>query len=320
MAKKLTPGNILGLIGNTPMVRLRHRAEAGAELWAKLEYLNPSGSIKDRPALAIVQEAEAQGKLGPGGAIVEATAGNMGISLAMVAAAKGYRTILVMPENVAAEPRRRLLRFGVEVVLTPAFEAMAGAVAMAQKLVSRNPGYFLARQFDNPANSESHRRTTAQEILTATRGRIDAFVAGIGTGGTITGVGEVLKEKVPGVRIIGVEPAASPLLSHGWAGPHHIPGLGANFVPSVLNRDVIDEVLVVSDGAAQETALRLAGEEGIGAGISAGANVWASRQVAKALGPGKVVVTILPDGADRYTHLAFDGEAATETVSTTRGV
>lgn len=320
MTKKLLRGNILGLIGNTPMARLNNLAVGSAELWVKLEFLNPSGSIKDRIALAMVEEAESKGKLGPGGVIVEATAGNTGISLAMVAAAKGYRAILVMPENTSVEHRRRLLRFGAEVVLSPALDGMAGATALAEKLAHSNPNYFLVRQFENPANPEIHRRTTAREILRAIGNRIDAFVAGIGTGGTITGVGEVLKQEMPKVRIIGVEPAASPLLSQGLSGPHGIPGIGANFVPPLLKREVIDEIIAVPDAVAHETASRLAREEGIWAGISGGANVWASLKVARALGPGNVVVTILPDGGERYWEQAFSGEVSTEATPSTRGV
>lgn len=319
MARKPT-GNILSLIGNTPLVKLSRLAAGGAEVWAKLEYLNPGGSIKDRAALAIVEEAEARGQLERGGAIVEATAGNMGISLAMVAAAKGLRAVLVMPENIGGEQRRALLRFGAELVLSPASDGMAGAIALAEDLARRNPSYFLARQFENPANSHSHQRTTAREILRDTGGRIDAFVAGIGTGGTITGVGEALKHSLPAMRIVGVEPAASPLLSQGWAGPHSIPGLGANFVPPLLKRDIIDEIIVAPDKAALETALRLAREEGLGAGISAGANVWASMKVAQALGPGKVVVTILPDGAERYWNQLVLAEATAGPVHSARGV
>ena len=295
-------------------------AKGGAEVWVKLEFLNPGGSIKDRIALSIVQEAEAQGKLSPGKAIVEATAGNMGISLAVVAIAKGYRCILVMPENTGIEQRRRLLRFGAEVVLSPAIEGMGGAMALAEKLAHNNPGYYLAKQFENPANPEGHRRTTALEILTDTGNKVDAFVAGIGTGGTITGVGEVLKQNLPGVKIVGVEPAASPLLSQGWSGRHRIPGIGTNFVPPLLKRDLIDEIIAVTDTAAQETAMRLAREEGIWAGISGGANVWASLKVAEKLGPGKIVVTVLPDSGERYWNQVFSGEDSSEAQPNMRGV
>ena len=320
MVKKLAQKSLLEAIGNTPLVRLNKLGQGAAEIWVKLEFLNPGGSIKDRSALAIIQDAEARGKLGPGGAVVEASAGNMGISLAMVAAARGYRALLVIPENVAAEQRYRLLRFGAEVVLSPAREGMAGAIAVAEGLARKNAGYLLARQFDNPACCQAHRSTTAGEILKDTGGRVDAFVAGIGTGSTITGVGQGLKQKAPGVRIIGVEPAASPLLSEGKSGPHGIPGIGANFIPPLLDRKILDEIIPVPDAAAQEVALRLSREEGICAGVSGGANVWASMKVAGALGKGKVVVTVLPDGGDRVWNQVLGNEAPAETAGNSRGV
>lgn len=319
IVRKDSSGSILDFIGNTPLARLNKIAKGGAEVWVKLEFLNPSGSIKDRIALSIVQEAETQGKLSPGKAIVEATAGNMGISLAAVATVKGYRCILVMPENTAIEQRRRLLRFGAEVVLSPAIEGMGGAIALAEKLAHNNPDYYLAKQFENSANPQGHCRTTAHEILADTDSRVDAFVAGIGTGGTITGIGEVLKQKLPGVKIIGVEPAASPLLSQGWSGHHRIPGIGTNFVPPLLKRDLIDEIIAVTDTAAQETAMRLARDEGIWAGISGGANVWASLKVAEKLGPGKIIVTVLPDSGERYWNQVFSGEDSSEAQSNMRG-
>lgn len=312
-------GSILDFIGNTPLVKLNRMAKGGAEVRVKLEFLNPGGSIKDRIALSIIQDAEAQRKLSPGKTIVEATAGNMGVSLAVVATVKGYRCILVMPENTALEQRRRLLRFGAEIVLSPAIEGMGGAITLAEKLAHNNPGYYLARQFDNPANIEAHRRTTALEILTDTGGKVDAFVAGIGTGGTITGVGQVLKQKLAGMKIIGVEPASSPLLSSGKSGRHRIPGIGTNFVPPLLKRDLLDEIITVTDTAAQETVLQLAREEGIWAGISGGANVWASLQVAKKLGTGKIVVTVLPDSGERYWNQFFSGEESSETQPNMRG-
>lgn len=320
MVKKLVQKSLLEAIGNTPLVRLNRLGQGAGEIWVKLEFLNPGGSIKDRSALAIVREAEARGKLGPGATIVEATAGNMGISLAMVAAARGYRAVLVIPENVAAEQRYRLLRLGAEVVLSPAREGMAGAMAMVEDMERKNPAYFVARQFENPASCEAHRRTTAAEILKDTGGRVDAFVAGMGTGSTVTGVGQALKEKVAGVRIIGVEPAASPLISQGRSGPHTIPGIGANFIPPLLDRRVLDEVIAVSDAAAQETVLRLSREEGICAGLSGGANVWACMKVAETLGGRKVVVTVLPDGGDRYWNQLLSSEGATETSGNSRGV
>lgn len=307
-----TQRSVLEAIGGTPLAKLNRLARDGADILVKLEFLNPGGSIKDRTALAAIQEAEAQGKLGPDGVVVEATAGNAGVSLAMVAAAKGYRAILVIPENAPAEQRYRLLRFGAEVVLSPAGDGMAGAMALAESLARKNPRYFLVRQFENPSGCEAHRRTTAREILNETGGRIDAFVAGIGTGATITGVGEALKKEIPGVKIVGVEPAASPLLTRGKSGPHRIPGIGANFVPPLLNRRIVDEVIAVADSEAQEMAQRLAREEGICAGLSGGANVWASMKVAAVLGAGKVVVTVLPDGGERYLNQAPGGEGSAE--------
>lgn len=289
------------LIGNTPMAKLAALVnEDSAEVIAKLEMWNPGGSIKDRIALMMVEKAEQSGILKPGGVIIEATSGNTGIGLAMVAASRGYRIILVMPETMSQERRAILEAYGAELVLTPGAEGMVGSVNRAEEIVAANPGYFMARQFENPANPEVHRLTTAREILEATGGRIDAFVAGIGTGGTITGVGEVLKKEVPGVKIIGVEPAESPVLSGGSPGPHRIQGIGAGFVPAVLNRSVIDEIITVKDIDAFLTSRALAREEGILAGISAGAAVFASVALAKKMGRGKRVVTVLPDTGERY--------------------
>lgn len=289
------------LIGNTPMAKLAALVdEDSAEVLAKLEMFNPGGSIKDRIALMMVEKAEAAGILQPGGVIIEATSGNTGIGLAMVAASRGYRIILVMPETMSQERRAILEAYGAELVLTPGGEGMNGSVKKAEEIVAANPDYFMARQFDNPANPEVHRLTTAREILEATGGRIDAFVAGIGTGGTITGVGEVLKAEVPGVKIIGVEPAESPILSGGQPGPHRIQGIGANFIPAVLNRAIIDEMITVKDIDAFLTSRALAKQEGILAGISAGAAVYAAVALAKKLGRGKRVVTVLPDTGERY--------------------
>jgi cysteine synthase A len=293
--------SVLDLIGWTPMVRLnRVVPEGAAEILGKLEALNPAGSVKDRIALAMIEDAEERGLLKPGDTIVEPTSGNTGIGLAMVAAVKGYRLILTMPEDMSVERRRLLTRFGAQLVLTPAIEGMSGAVFAAQELVEKNPGYFMPQQFNNPANPEIHRRATAREILRATGERLDAFVAGVGTGGTITGVGEVLKERLPEVLVVAVEPARSPVLAGGRAGIHGIQGIGASFVPGVLNREIYDELIQVRDEDAFAMTARLTKEEGLLVGISSGANVWAAIQVARRLGSGKRVVTMLCDTGERY--------------------
>ena len=293
--------SVLGLIGDTPLVRLNLVVPNGAaEVLAKVESFNPAGSVKDRIALSMVEAAEREGKLKPGDTIVEPTSGNTGIGLAMVAAVKGYRLIVTMPEDMSLARRDLLARYGVEVVLTPAIEGMTGAVYAAQDLMQDNPHYFMPQQFENPANPEVHRRTTAQEILGATDGRLDAFVAGVGTGGTITGVGEVLKEQTPNLLVIAVEPARSPVLQGGRAGVHAIQGIGASFVPGILNRELLDEIISVGDDDAIQMSRRLTREEGLLVGISAGANVFASLKVAKRLGQGKRVVTVLPDTGERY--------------------
>lgn len=298
--------NALELIGDTPLVQLQRIPRRGsARILAKVESLNPGGSVKDRIALAMIEEAERSGRLKPGDTIVEPTSGNTGIGLAMVAAVKGYRLILTMPEDMSAERRKLVSRLGAEVVLTPAIEGMSGAVYAAESLVAQNPGYFMPQQFTNPANPDIHRRTTAQEILKATDGQIDVFVAGVGTGGTITGVGEVLKREVPGVQVVAVEPARSPVLQGGRARPHGIQGIGASFVPGVLNMQVIDDIIAVEDEDAYRMASRLSKEEGLLVGISAGANVFASTVVAERLGTGKVVVTILPDTGERYLSVSL---------------
>jgi cysteine synthase A len=297
--------SVLDLIGDTPMLRLRRVAPTGgARLLGKLESLNPAGSVKDRIALAMIEEAEREGRLRPGATIVEPTSGNTGVGLAMVAAVKGYRLILTMPEDMSPERRALLKRFGAEVMLTPAIEGMTGAVFAAEELVRAHPGAFMPQQFVNPANPDVHRRTTAQEILKATGGEVDAFVAGVGTGGTITGVGQVLRREVPAVRIVGVEPAASPVLQGGRFRPHAIQGIGASFVPGVLDRNLLDEVIGVRDEDAKTMAGRLAREEGLLVGISAGAAVVAACQVAARLAPGQTVVTILPDTGERYLREA----------------
>ena len=293
--------SVLELIGRTPMVRLnRLPRPGGARVVAKLESLNPGGSVKDRIALAMLEAAEGRGLLKPGSTVVEPTSGNTGIGLAMAAAVKGYRLILTMPDDMSVERQRLLARFGAELHLTPAIEGMTGAVHAAQELVREHPDYFMPQQFQNPANPEAHRRTTALEILDAVGGRLDAFVAGVGTGGTITGVGEVLKEKVPGVRVIAVEPAKSPVLSGGRARPHAIQGIGASFVPGVLNRDVLDRIVQVRDEDALAWARRLAREEGLLVGVSAGAAAFAACLVAAELAPEQLVVTVLPDTGERY--------------------
>jgi cysteine synthase A len=300
--------SVLELIGRTPMVRLARMAAGQAEVLLKLESWNPGGSVKDRVSLAMIEAAERDGLLQPGDTIVEPTSGNTGIGLALVAAVKGYRLIITMPDDSSRERSRQLEHYGAQVVFTPARKLMSGAIERARQIVDENPRCFMPQQFDNPANPAVHRETTAEEILQATEGRLDAFVSGVGTGGTITGVGEVLKREVPGVRVIAVEPERAPTLSRGGkAETHAIQGIGAGFVPAVLNRDVIDEVMTCADDAAFRTAQALAREEGISAGISAGAAVWAALEVAGRLGEGQRVVTLVPDSWDRYGSLDSPG-------------
>ena len=292
---------VLDLIGGTPLVRLNRVVREGwAEVVGKVESLNPAGSVKDRIALSMVEAAEREGRLKPGDTIVEPTSGNTGIGLAMVAAVKGYHLIVAMPEDMSLARRDLLARYGAEIVLTPAIEGMTGAVYAAQEMMNEHPDYFMAQQFENPANPDVHRRTTAKEILEATGGRLDAFVVGVGTGGTITGVGEVLKAQITDIRIIAVEPARSPVLQGGRAGITAIQGIGAGFAPGILNREVLDEIMSVGDEEAIEMSRRLAREEGLLVGISAGANVVASLKIAKQMGEGKRVVTVLPDTGERY--------------------
>ncbi|MCH8345478.1 MAG: cysteine synthase A [Chloroflexi bacterium] len=292
---------VLDLIGGTPLVRLNRVVQEGwAEVVGKVESLNPAGSVKDRIALSMVEAAEREGRLKPGDTIVEPTSGNTGIGLAMVAAVKGYHLIVAMPEDMSLARRDLLARYGAEIVLTPAIEGMTGAVYAAQEMMNEHPDYFMAQQFENPANPDVHRRTTAKEILEATGGRLDAFVVGVGTGGTITGVGEVLKAQITDIRIIAVEPARSPVLQGGRAGITAIQGIGAGFAPGILNREVLDEIMSVGDEEAIEMSRRLAREEGLLVGISAGANVVAALKIAKQMGQGKRVVTVLPDTGERY--------------------
>jgi cysteine synthase A len=282
------------------MVRLaRLSPEGGAVVVGKLESKNPGGSVKDRPALAMIEAAERAGQLAAGATIVEATSGNTGISLAMIAAVRGYRCVLVMPDDMSLERRHILRAYGADLVLTPAEDGMAGAVARAEALLRATPGAFMPRQFHNAANPDVHARTTAREILDGAGDALAAFVAGVGTGGTITGVGRVLKAERPGVRVVAVEPAASPVLSGGPAGMHGIQGIGAGFVPEVLDRSVIDTIATVGDVAAERCAERLAREEGLLVGVSSGANVHAAIEVARAL-KGGIVVTVLCDTGERY--------------------
>ena len=298
----LVYGNITEAFGNTPLVRLNRLTEgAGATVLAKLEFYNPSSSVKDRLAIAIVDAAEASGELLPGGTIVEATSGNTGIALAMVAAARGYKAVLTMPESMSMERRMLLRAYGAELVLTPAPEGMSGALSKAEEIVADIPGAVLAKQFANPANPEIRRRTTAEEIGRDTDGAVDVFVAGVGTGGTLTGTGQELKSRKPAVTVVGVEPLESPLLTGGAAGPHKIQGIGANFIPEILDREVYDEVIDVSAEQAVATARRLGAEEGILGGISSGATAHAALELAhRPEYAGATIVVILASFGERY--------------------
>jgi cysteine synthase A len=300
MSSRIYDG-VMDLVGHTPLVRLaKISPKGGAEICAKLEARNPGGSVKDRPALAMVLAAEESGALGPDSTIVEATSGNTGISLAMIAAVRGYRCVLVMPEDMSMARRHILRAYGADVVLTPAEDGMAGAVEKANQIAAETKGAWMTRQFSNPANPDIHERTTATEIWEATGGKLDALVAGVGTGGTITGVSRVLRAKLPAVKIVAVEPRASNVLSGGKPGLHGIQGLGAGFVPDVLDRSLVDDVVAVSDIAAERMMRRLSREEGLLVGPSSGANVHAALEVARTLRDGARVVTILCDTGERY--------------------
>jgi cysteine synthase len=297
--------SITDLIGQTPVVKLNRLVdENSAEVYLKLEFMNPGSSVKDRIALAMIEAAEKQGKLTPGDTIIEPTSGNTGIGLAMVAAAKGYRAILVMPDTMSLERRNLLRAYGAELVLTPGSEGMRGAIRKAEELAKEH-GYFMPQQFNNEANPEIHRLTTGREIVEQMGDQLDAFVSGIGTGGTITGAGEVLREKYPNIKIYAVEPADSPVLSGGKPGPHKIQGIGAGFVPDILNTKIYDEVITVKTEEAFEAARRAAREEGILGGISSGAAIHAALKVAKQLGKGKKVLAIIPSNGERYLSTAL---------------
>lgn len=292
------------MIGRTPLLelcRIQQQLGLEARVLAKLEYLNPAGSVKDRAALSMIRDAEQKGLLKEGSVIVEPTSGNTGIGLAAVAAVRGYRVVIVMPETMSLERRQLMRAYGAELVLTEGSKGMSGAVEKAQQLVQQIPGAFLAGQFTNPANPQAHFETTGPEIWQDTEGHVDVFVAGVGTGGTITGVGRYLKSQDPAVRIVGVEPAASPLLSKGTAGPHKIQGIGANFVPQVLDTAIYDELLAVTDQDAFAAGRLMARTEGVLVGISSGAALWAAVELAKRPeNRGKTIVTLLPDTGDRY--------------------
>jgi cysteine synthase A len=294
--------DVTQLIGNTPLVRLRRVTDgAAAQVAAKLESYNPAHSVKDRIGVAMIDAAERDGLIGPDTVILEPTSGNTGIALAMVCAARGYRCVLTMPETMSVERRQLLRALGADLILTPGPEGMPGAIARAEELAKNDQRYFVPQQFENPANPAIHRATTAEEVWRDTDGAVDIFVGGVGTGGTITGVGEVLKQRKPSVRVIAIEPTASPVLSGGKKGPHPIQGIGAGFVPAVLDLDVVDEILTVQNDDAFDTARRLAKEEGLLVGISSGAAVWAAVQVAhRPENAGKLIVVVVPDFGERY--------------------
>lgn len=292
--------SIAELVGDTPVVKLNRMAdENSADVYVKLEYMNPGSSVKDRIALAMVEAAEEAGRIKPGDTLIEPTSGNTGIGLAMIAAVKGYNAILVMPDTMSMERRNLLRAYGAELILTPGSEGMNGAIKKANELANEK-GYYLPQQFENSANPEIHRKTTGPEIVEQMGDQLDAFIAGIGTGGTITGAGELLKEHYPGIKIIGVEPADSAVLSGGKPGPHKIQGIGAGFVPSILNEDVYDELFQVTTDQAFDTAREAARKEGVLGGISSGAAIYAALETAKKLGKGKKVLAILPSNGERY--------------------
>jgi len=295
------------LIGNTPLVRLRRlTAGSAATVVAKLEYFNPAHSVKDRIGVAMVDAAEQAGLIGPDTILLEATSGNTGIALAFVAAARGYHCALVMPDTMSRERRMLLRAYGAELILTPGSEGMAGAIRKAQELAAGDPRYLILGQFDNPANPGIHRRTTAEEIWRDTEGQVDILVAGVGTGGTITGIGEVLKARKPGLQVVAVEPAASPLLSGGVKGPHSLQGIGAGFVPQILNTGIYDEVIRVEDEDAFRVARAMASQEGLLVGISSGAATWAALQLAeRPENAGKLIVVIIPSFGERYLSTAL---------------
>ncbi|WDU83776.1 cysteine synthase A [Caloramator sp. Dgby_cultured_2] len=292
--------NIYELIGNTPMIKLNRLTDEGmAEVLVKLESFNPGSSVKDRIALSMIEKAEELGLIKPGDTIIEPTSGNTGIGLAMVGAAKGYKVILVMPETMSIERRKLMKAYGAELVLTDGKKGMRGAVEEADRLAKEN-GYFMPQQFKNIANPQIHMKTTAQEILKQTEGKIDMFIAGVGTGGTITGVGRILKREIPNIKIVAVEPKDSPVLSGGQPGPHKIQGIGAGFIPDILDKDVIDEVITVTAEQAFQTSRKLAKKEGILVGISSGAAIFVALSKAMDLGKGKRIVTVAPDTGERY--------------------
>ncbi|MBA4538408.1 cysteine synthase A [Bacillus aquiflavi] len=292
--------SIAELVGNTPIVKLNRLVDdQSADVFLKLEYMNPGSSVKDRIALAMIEDAEAKGLLKQGDTLIEPTSGNTGIGLAMIAAAKGYKTILVMPETMSMERRNLLRAYGADLVLTPGSEGMGGAIQKAEEL-STEKGYFMPQQFENEANPEIHRKTTGREIVQQMGDQLDGFISGVGTGGTITGTGEVLREKYPNIKIYAVEPADSPVLAGGHKGPHKIQGIGAGFVPKILNTKIYDDIIAVNTDEAFEYARRAAREEGILGGISSGAAIYAALEVAKKLGKGKKVLAIIPSNGERY--------------------